>query len=118
MTGRAADIVLSNGKIVTVDDEVAEMQTDAEDDAAVLGLVAVCLKHRLLELDGGPQGVNGAGELGEGTVAGEFDKAATVARKGGFEALGAVGLQSREGAALVAAHHAGVSDRVGDKDRG
>ena len=40
-------------EILAIDDQVAQVQADAEDDGCVHGLVPVGLGHCLLELDGG-----------------------------------------------------------------
>ena len=53
-------------KIAVVDDDISQMQANAEDNATIFGLVTVGLKNGLLELDGGLEGVNGARELGQG----------------------------------------------------
>ena len=56
-------------EIVAIDDQVAEMQADAEYDGRVLGLVPVGFDHGLLELDGRAKRIHGAGKLGQGAVA-------------------------------------------------
>jgi hypothetical protein len=50
-------------KIVAVDDQVAQVQAHAEHKGSISRLVGVGLGHILLELDGGAQRVNCAGEL-------------------------------------------------------
>ena len=79
-------------KIAVVDDDISQMQANAEDYATIFGLVTVGLKNGLLELDGGLEGVNGARELGQGPVAGEFDQATTMTCQRRLEALLAVRL--------------------------
>ena len=65
-------------KVVAVHDQIAEMQANPEHNAGVLGLLAVCLAHRLLELDGRTNGVHGAGELCQCAIPGQFDQSPAV----------------------------------------
>ena len=83
----------------------------------VFGLVAVGLGHGLLELDGGAQRIDGAGELDQRTVAGQLDQPAAVAGQHRLKALGAMGLQPRQRAVLVASHQARVADDIRRQDR-
>ena len=55
------------------------MQTDAEHDRSVLGLIPIGFGHGLLELDGRAERIDGAGKLGQGAVAGELDQPAAMA---------------------------------------
>ena len=60
-------------KIVTIDDQVAQVQAHAEDQRSIGRLVAVGLGHGLLKLDAGAHRIDSAGELDQGTVAGQLD---------------------------------------------
>ena len=71
-------------EIVSIHDEVAEMQPDAKHDPCVLRLIPIGLGHCLLELDGRAKRVNGAGELDQRAVAGQFDQPPAVAREQGL----------------------------------
>ena len=57
----------------TVDDQVAKMKPDPENNAGILRFFAVRLAHRLLELDGRTNGVHSAGKLRQRAVAGQLD---------------------------------------------
>ena len=92
------------------------MQADAEHDGGVLGLIPIGLGHCLLELDGGAQRIDGAGELDQRSVAGQLDQPPAVARQYRLEALLAVFSQARQRAALVAAHQAGIAHHIGGND--
>ena len=77
-------------KIVTIDDQVAQVQAHAEHKRSVCRLVAVGLGHGLLELDSGAQGINRAGKLDQCPVAGELDQSSSVSSQNRFEVFGAV----------------------------
>jgi hypothetical protein len=64
-------------EVVAVNDQVSNMQADPEHYGGVLGLLTIGLQHKLLKLDGGTQRINGAGELDQRAVAGQFDQPAT-----------------------------------------
>ncbi len=59
-------------EVVTVDDQIAQVQSDAEDDGRVFGLVPVGLGHGLLEFDNRAEGVYCARELEQRAVAGQL----------------------------------------------
>ena len=99
-------------KVVTIDDQIAQMQAHAEHKRSIGRLVAVGLGHRLLELDSGAKRIDGARELDQGTVAGQLDQAPAVFRQNRVEAFGTVLPQARQRAALVTPHQAGVADNV------
>ena len=56
-------------------DDVAEMNADAEDDAAILGHAGVALDHGVLNFDRAAHGVDDAAELDDRAVAGALDDA-------------------------------------------
>ena len=56
-------------QVVLLDDQVADMQAHAQEDGAVLGLVALVMAHGLLQFDGGGQRFDGGAELGQNAVA-------------------------------------------------
>ena len=82
-------------EIVAVDDQVAEVQADAEHDGGVLGLIPIGFGHRLLELDGGAKRIDGAGELDQRAVARQLDQPATMAREDRLQPLRCDGPRSR-----------------------
>ena len=104
-------------EIVAIDDQVAEVQADAEHDGGVLGLVPVGLGHGLLELDGGAQRIDGAGELDQRAVAGQLDQPAAMAGQHRLEPLLAMLPQPRKRAALIPAHQPRVAHDIRRKDR-
>ena len=60
---RHIDIVAID--VIALDDDIAEVKADPKYDGLFLGLVAICLDHRLLELYRRSQRVHGATELNE-----------------------------------------------------
>ena len=92
------------------------MQAHTEHESGICWLVAVGLGHGLLELDGGTQRINGAGELDQSTIAGQLDQAPSVFRQNRIEVFRAVLSQARQRPALVAPHQAGVADNVRSND--
>src|SRR5918994_3452158 len=92
------------------------MQPDPEHDARVRGLAFIGFTHRLLELNGATQRVHRAGELDQCTIAGELDQPATILGQDWIKALSTVLLQTRDCAALVPPHQAGIADHIGGND--
>ena len=68
-------------EVVAVDDQVAQVQADAEHNGSILGLILVGLGHGLLELDGGAQRINRAGELDQSPVASQLDQPPSMTRQ-------------------------------------
>ena len=77
-------------EVVAVDDQVSQVQAHAEHERGVRWLVAVGLGHGLLELDGGAQRIDRAGELDQGTIAGQLDQPTSVLRQNRIKALSTV----------------------------
>jgi hypothetical protein len=88
------------------------MQANTEQDALRLRLVRIGSINGLLELDGSPQGIYCASELGKRPIARKLHKAAAVACKGRFEALRPMLLQARKRASLIPSHKPGITDDV------
>ncbi len=65
-------------EIAVLDHDVAEVNTDAENDGPVFRHVSVRGRHGLLKGCGAFDGVDGAAELDEHTVAGPFEDAALM----------------------------------------
>ena len=104
-------------EIISLDDHVAKMKTDAEYDSLRVGPSRVDVVHGLLELDRRRQGVDGAGELYERAVADQLDQPAAIPRDRWVEAPLSMLAQSRQCSTLVAPHEAGVADDVGSENR-
>src|SRR5262249_10152052 len=104
-------------QFVVVDDQVSELQADAEHDRRTRGLAAIEVEHGLLDLDGGAQGLDGTGEFDHGAIAGQLDQPSPVPPDRRLDALGTMRLQAKMRAAFVAAHQARVAHDVDHHDR-
>ena len=98
-------------------DDIAQMDADAELDAALGRQAGVALDHAVLHFDGAAHGVDDAAELDERPVAGALDDAAIVHGDGRIDQVAAQRSQPRQDAILVRAGEAAVADHIGDQDR-
>ena len=64
--------------VVVLDDDVAEVDADAELDARLVGRAAVAVGHAGLDGDGAAHRLDGAGEIDQQAIAGALDDAAAV----------------------------------------
>ena len=102
--------------VVALDDDVAEIDADAELDAPVLRHIGVALAHAALDLGGAGDRVHHARELHQHAVAGELDDAPLVLGDLGVDQLVAMRLERGKRAGLVSAHEAAVADHVGGQE--
>ena len=72
------DVDASPIDVVVLEDDVAEVDADAELDAAVLRHIGVALAHPALDVGGAGHRVHHARELDQHAVAGELDDAALM----------------------------------------
>ena len=77
-SSRAAILTPSPKMSPLLDDDVAEIDADAELDAPLRRHAGIALRHRALHLDRASHGIDDAGELDEQAVAGGLDDAAAV----------------------------------------
>ena len=98
-------------------DHVAEMNADAELDAALGRKAGVALDHAVLHLDGAAHGVDHAAELDETSVAGALHYAPVMHGDGRIDQIAAERPQPRQCAILVRAGKPAVSDHIGRQDR-
>ena len=107
---RDIDAVAEN--IVVVEDDVADMDADAELDPQLRRDVARTLSHRALQLDRAACRIDGAGELDQHAVAGGLDDAAVMRGDAGIDDGLAQHLELRQRALLVTAHQPAVAGNV------
>ena len=93
-------------------DHVAQMNADAELDAALGRQAGVALDHAVLHLDGAAHGVDHAAELDEDAVAGALDHAAVMHGDGRIDQVAPQRPQPRQRAVLVGAGKPAVSDHI------
>ena len=108
---RDIDAVAEN--VALVDDDVADIDADAEFDAAVGRHIGVPFGHLALDFDGAAHRVDDAGELGQQTVAGGLDDAAAVLADPEIDDFAPVRLQPGERLLLVGAHQPAVAGDIG-----
>jgi hypothetical protein len=103
--------------VIALDDDIAEVEADSEHDGFVLGLVAIGLDHRLLEVYGRSEGIYGASELDKAPISLQPDHPPAAACGSWRKSLVQMFQEARNGAALIPAHQPRRSDRVCKEDR-
>ena len=96
---------------------VAEMDADAELDAAFGRQACVALDHAGLHLDGAANRIDHAAKLDDDAVPGALDDAAVMRCDGGVDQVATQAPQPRQRAILVRAGEPAVADHVRDQDR-
>ena len=81
-TGSNVDAVAKD--IVVIDDDVADVDADAEFDPLILRHRSVLLGHAALDFNGAAYCIDGAGKLDQHAVAGRLDDAASM---GGYRGI-------------------------------
>jgi hypothetical protein len=104
--------------VLAFDDDVAQVDTDAELDARLVGRAAVAVGHAGLDGDGAANRLDGAGEVDQQAIAGALDDAAAVGRDMRLDQLAEVALQALQRAFLVAAHQPAVAGDIGRQNGG
>ena len=98
-------------------DHVAEMDPDAELDAAIFRHSGAAFGHAGLHLDRATHGVDHAAKFDEESIAGAFDDAPAMGCYCRIDEIAAQPPETRQGALLVGAGEPAVADHVGDQDR-
>ena len=98
-------------------DDVAEMNADAELDAALGRQAGVALDQAVLHFDGAAHRVDHAAELDEAAVAGALDDPPMMRGDGGVDQVAPEPPKARERAILVRSREPAVADHIGDQDR-
>jgi hypothetical protein len=104
--------------VAPVPDDVAEVDPNAELDAAVWRHIGVSIRDLTLHFHGAAHRVDDAGKLKEQPVAGGFDDAAAVLLDLGIGHLAPKSFQRGEGAFLVRSHQPRIARDIGGEDRG
>ena len=110
---RDIDAVAEN--VAVLDHDVAEIDADAELDAAILRHAGVAAGHAVLDFDRAGDGVDHAGELDQHAVAGQLDDAALVLGDPRVDQFLAARLERGKRGGLVDAHQPAVADHVGSQ---
>jgi len=104
-------------EVVALDDHIAEIDADAQLDAAVRPDSGIALGHRLLHRDRAAHRVDDAGELDQQAVAGRLDDPAVVLGDLRIEELSAQRFEAFERAFLVRSHQTRIPRHIGGEDR-
>jgi hypothetical protein len=102
--------------VVAFDDHVAEVDADAEFDAAVVHRRAVAVGHAGLDGDGAAHRLDGARKVDQQAVARTLDDAAAMRGDMGLDQLAQMRLEEAQRAFLVMAHQPAVAHHVGRQD--
>ena len=105
-------------EVVALDDHIAEIDADAQFDAAVRSGAGVALRHRLLHLDRAAHRIDDAGKFHQQPVAGGLDDAAAVFGDFRIEKLAAQRLEAFERAFLVRPHQPRIPGHISGEDCG
>jgi hypothetical protein len=105
-------------EVVALDDHVAEIDADAQFDAAVRPGTGVPLGHRLLHRDRAAHRVDDAGKFHQQAVAGGLDDPPAVLGDLRIEELTAQRFQTFERALLIRPHQPRIPRHIGGEDRG
>lgn len=103
-------------EIAVVVDDVADLDTGAEQHAPRRRLVGAAPVHPALDLDGAGHRRDAAGELDQEPVARGLDQATAMRRDARVDQLAAVALQVGQRAGLVLAHQPAVAGGVQGED--
>ena len=98
-------------------DDIAEMDADAELDAALGRHARIALDHGVLHFDRTAHRIDHAAELDQRAVAGALDHPAVVHGDGRIDEVAAQRPQPRQGAVLVGAGQAAEADDVRRQNR-
>jgi hypothetical protein len=102
--------------VIPLDDDVAEIDANAELDRPLSSRIA--LTHRPLDRNGAFDRLNDAAKLNQCPVAHHFDNSAMTRSDGGIESLAPNLPQRSDRADLVGLHHAAVPGDIGGEDGG
>jgi hypothetical protein len=109
--GGDVDAVAQN--IIAVDDDVAQIDANAECDAVIFLDVGIACRHALLHFDHALGGIHHGGEFQQQAIAHGFDDAAAVALDQCVDQFRAMAAQVGKRAGFVHAHQPGIANHVG-----
>ena len=102
--------------VAILDDDVADIDADAELDPAVRRHFRIALGHSALDVDGAAHGIDDAGELGQQPVARRLHQASAILGDLGIEQGRPVVPQLADRAFLVGAHQPAVAGYIGGQN--
>ena len=116
-TGGHIDAITVNVGIV-LDDDVAEVDTDAECHAPLLGDAGVALGHGILDRYRAFDRAHDTRELDQGAIAHQLHDPTAGRHDPRLDHLLAMGLERHQVSGLVLLHQVREADHVGSHDRG
>jgi hypothetical protein len=102
--------------VVAVDDDVAEIDTDAEYNPPILGSTGIALDHPTLHCHSAGDGLNHTREFDQDSVAGRLDDATFVFGSLRVDQFTTMASEPCESAGLVLSHEAAVSGHIGGEN--
>jgi len=105
-------------EVVALDDHVAEIDADAQLDAAVHNRTSIPLDHCLLHRDRAAHRIDDAGKFDQQAVASGLDDAAVMLGDFRIEELAAQRFQTFKRTLLIRPHQPGIPRHIGGEDRG
>src|SRR6266446_4382064 len=102
--------------IVVVEDDVSQMDADAELDPLGLGYLRVLVSHAALNFDGASRCIDGTGKFDQHTVASGLDDAAAMFGDCGVDKRFSESLQLRQRAFLVGTNQAAITGDIRRQD--
>jgi hypothetical protein len=111
------DVHAVPGNVAAIDDNVADVNADAEAKPGFDTPVGFECDHVALNVDAAFQRCGGAGELGQKAITRGLDQAATMFYDLGLDNLVPQPAQPREGQRLVVLHQSAEAGQVGNHDR-
>lgn len=103
--------------IAVIDDDVADMDADADIDPYVGLHIRVLSGHAALDFDGAAQRVHGAGKLDQHAVTGGLHNASAMLGDGRIDQRLPDCFQPRQRSFLVGAHEAAIAGDIGCQNR-
>jgi hypothetical protein len=110
---RAANIDAIAIDIALIDDDVTDVDADAEFDPAIFGHVRVVLDHGPLDFHGATNCINRTRKFDQNAVAHGFEDTPPMFRQAWINQFAATGLEGGERTLLVPAHETAVAGDVG-----
>jgi hypothetical protein len=104
--------------VISLNDNIAEVDPDAEGDVLVGPKVRVPLADALLNPDRAAHSLDDTGELRQEAVAGFLDEGRAMCRGRSLDQIAIQSREARVSTLLVARHEATVARDVGDHNRG
>jgi hypothetical protein len=102
--------------VALVDDDVTDVDTDAEFDPTIFRNVGVAFSQSTLDFYSAAHSIDCARKFDQNAITGGFDDAAPMLRNLGINEFATAGLECGESAFLVNAHQAAVTSDISSED--